>query len=183
MRIGRLAVVLALAVMAPAMAMADTLATVGQSGVFTIGYRTDAAPFSFETDGQPTGYSVELCAEIGKAVGEHLGRGDLNVVYKPVTAETRFSSIESGKIDILCGATTKTLGRSERVGFTQLTFVTGASLLSMDSDKVPSVASLKGKRVMITLRSASPGTSTPCQKLSAPSSMERGSWRKFSSIK
>ena len=38
-----------------------------------------------------------------------------------------FDAIESGKIDILCGATTKTLGRSERVGFTQLTFVTGAA--------------------------------------------------------
>ncbi len=69
--------------------------------------------------------------------------------YVPVTAETRFDAIESGKIDILCGATTKTLGRSERVSFTQLTFVTGGSLLSRDANKVRNVSSLKGKKVAV----------------------------------
>ena len=69
-------------------------------------------------------------------------------VHRALT-KNRFKSIETGAIDILCGATTKTLGRSERVGFTQLTFVTGASLLSLGDNKVLTVADLKGKRVAV----------------------------------
>jgi ABC-type amino acid transport substrate-binding protein len=102
-----------------------------------------------DNSGKPVGYSIDLCDHIAAAVKKRLGRSDITLNYVPVTAENRFTSIESESIDILCGATTKTLGRSERVGFTQLTFVTGASLLSMDDAKVPNVLGLKGKRVAV----------------------------------
>jgi ABC-type amino acid transport substrate-binding protein len=102
-----------------------------------------------DQDGNPVGYSIDLCDHIAAAVKQKLGRSDISINYVPVTAESRFTAIESDSIDILCGATTKTLGRSERVGFTQLTFATGASLLSLDDTKVPNIAGLKGKRVAV----------------------------------
>jgi ABC-type amino acid transport substrate-binding protein len=102
-----------------------------------------------DQDGNPVGYSIDLCDHIAAAVKQKLGRSDITVNYVPVTAESRFTAIESDSIDILCGATTKTLGRSERVGFTQLTFATGASLLSLDDTNVPNIAGLKGKRVAV----------------------------------
>ncbi len=41
---------------------AGTLDRVRDSGVFKIGYRTDAAPYSYKnTLGEATGYSVDLC--------------------------------------------------------------------------------------------------------------------------
>ena len=61
--------------------------------------------------------------------------GDINVEYVPVTAEERFKAITDNKIDILCGSTTKTLSRSEIVDFTQLTFVTGSSLMTLKESK------------------------------------------------
>ena len=102
-----------------------------------------------DQDGNPVGYSIDLCDHIASAVRQKLDRTDITVNYVPVTAENRFAAIESADIDILCGATTKTLSRSERVGFTQLTFATGASLLSRDDNRVPNVLGLKGKRVAV----------------------------------
>jgi glutamate/aspartate transport system substrate-binding protein len=130
--------------------LSGTLKRINDSGQINIGFRTAEPPMSFvDQADQPIGYSIDVCDHIATAVKRKLGRDDIAVNYLPVTAESRFSAIESGSIDILCGATTKTLGRSERVDFTQLTFVTGASLLSLDSSPVMDVESLKAKRVAV----------------------------------
>jgi ABC-type amino acid transport substrate-binding protein len=130
--------------------LTGTLKRIDETGQINLGFREAEPPMSFrDKDGNPVGYSIDLCDHIAAAVKRELGRSDIAVNYVPVTAEGRFTAIESGGIDILCGATTKTLGRSERVGFTQLTFVTGASLLSLEAAKVPNVSGLKGKRVAV----------------------------------
>ena len=127
-----------------------TLKRINDAGQMNLGFREAEPPMSFrDQTGDPVGYSVDLCGHIFAAVKQKLGRNDLKLNYVPVTADNRFTSIETGEIDILCGATTKTLGRSERVGFTQLTFVTGASLVSMADSKIGSVLDLKGKRVAV----------------------------------
>jgi ABC-type amino acid transport substrate-binding protein len=130
--------------------LTGTLKRIDETGQINLGFRESEPPMSFQDqDGNPVGYSIDLCDHIAAAVKQKLGRSDIAVNYVPVTAESRFTAIESASIDILCGATTKTLSRSERVGFTQLTFVTGASLLSLDAAKVPNVSGLKGKRVAV----------------------------------
>ena len=130
--------------------LTGTLKRIDDTGRMNLGYREAEPPMSFrDQDGNPVGYSIDLCDHIASAVRQMLGRTDITVNYVPVTAENRFTAIESADIDILCGATTKTLGRSERVGFTQLTFATGASLLSRDDNRVPNVLGLKGKRVAV----------------------------------
>jgi ABC-type amino acid transport substrate-binding protein len=130
--------------------LTGTLKRIDETGQINLGFRESEPPMSFQDqDGNPVGYSIDLCDHIAAAVKQKLGRSDIAVNYVPVTAESRFTSIESASIDILCGATTKTLSRSERVGFTQLTFVTGASLLSLDAAKVPNISGLKGKRVAV----------------------------------
>ena len=130
--------------------LSGTLKQVEETGEINLGYRTSEPPMSFEsTSGKAVGYSIDLCGHIVAAVKLELGRSDIVVNYIPVTAETRFEDIKSGKVDILCGATTKTLKRSEQVSFTQLTFATGASLLSMKTTRVSDVTELKGKRVAV----------------------------------
>jgi ABC-type amino acid transport substrate-binding protein len=130
--------------------LTGTLKRIDETGQINLGFRESEPPMSFQDqDGNPVGYSIDLCDHIAAAVKQKLGRSDIAVNYVPVTAESRFTSIESASIDILCGATTKTLSRSERVGFTQLTFVTGAALLSLDAAKVPNISGLKGKRVAV----------------------------------
>ena len=130
--------------------LSGTLKRINDSGQINIGYRTAEPPMSFiDQSDQPVGYSIDVCDHIATAVKRELGRDDIVVNHLPVTAESRFSDIESGRIDILCGATTKTLARSERVDFTQLTLVTGASLLSLDSSPVAGIEALKAKRVAV----------------------------------
>ena len=130
--------------------LTGTLKRIDETGQVNLGYREFEPPMSFlDKEGKPSGYSVELCEHIVAAVKQKLGRSDIAINYVPVTAENRFDSLEAANIDILCGATTKTLDRSERVGFTQLTFVTGSSLLSLGETKVPNLSGLKGKRVAV----------------------------------
>ncbi len=130
--------------------LTGTLKRIDDTGQLNLGFRESEPPMSFrDQSGKPIGYSIDLCEQIAAGVKRKLGRSDVTVNYVPVTAENRFTAIETASIDILCGATTKTLGRSERVGFTQLTFATGASLLSMEDKKVADIMGLKGKRVAV----------------------------------
>ncbi|MGD8336920.1 MAG: transporter substrate-binding domain-containing protein, partial [Desulfobacterales bacterium] len=112
-----------------------TLQQIKNSGNIRIGYRKAQPPMSFlDKNGAPAGYSIDVCKEIVTAVENKIG-GDVKVEYVPVTAEGRFKALDDEKIDILCGSTTKTLSRSEIVDFTQLTFVTGASLMTLKDNK------------------------------------------------
>lgn len=109
---------------------AATLDRVKETGTLTLGYRTDAVPFSFENQiGEPAGYSVALCKVVAAEVKSELKLDKLEVRYVQVSGEDRFDALRDGKIDLLCGATTQTLGRRELVDFSLPTFATGSTLL------------------------------------------------------
>ena len=127
--------------------LTQTLKRISESGVINIGYRVDQTPLSFDRgDNVAVGYSVDLCKLIAGGVVDRLNMPDLKIEFVPVTAKSRFEDIGSGKIDILCGATTKTLSRMEKVGFTQPTFMTGGGLLSNGDAPVSGVAGMNGRR-------------------------------------
>ncbi len=126
----------------------ETLDRIAERGSINIGYRTDRPPMSFvNAEGQVVGYSIELCKAIAGAVKATLGRQDLALTFVPVTADHRFDAIEKGEIDILCGATTKTISRQAKVDFTDLTFVTGATLMSLADSPVQGIRALADKKV------------------------------------
>lgn len=87
-----------------------------------------------DKDGDPAGYSIDLCRHIATEVEKKIG-SDIKVEYVAVTAEDRFEALKDNKIDILCGPTTKTLSRGKLVDFTQLTLVTGASLMTLRDNR------------------------------------------------
>jgi ABC-type amino acid transport substrate-binding protein len=126
-----------------------TLDRIRERGELRIGYRADARPLSFEENGAPAGYSVDLCRRIAAGVSEQLSMPGMKATYVEVTAENRFDAIVRGDIDIECGATTITLERLERVDFTLMTFVTGGSFLSRADARVGTAADLAGKRVAV----------------------------------
>ena len=127
--------------------LTGTLQQIKQSGQIKIGYRASQPPMSFlGKGGNPTGYSIDLCKSIVTEVEKEIGAG-VKVEYVPVTAEGRFKALDDNKIDILCGSTTKTLSRSELVDFTQLTFVTGASLMTLRSNEAGDSAGFHGKKI------------------------------------
>ncbi len=125
-----------------------TLEKIARTGEFVIGYRTDASPLSYENaEGQPSGYSVDLCRRIAAAVKAHLDKEDIDAKFVRVTSNERISAVVTGKIDIECGSTTVTLSRQEQVDFTLPTFVTGGSVLSLAKNGIQDMSDLSGKKV------------------------------------
>ena len=177
-------VVAALTVLAPGISAADSVTTleqIGKSGKIRIGYRQSEPPMSFrDKEGNPVGYSIDLCARIVTAVKAHLDNPGITVDYVPVNAQNRFDALTENKIDILCGATTKTLSRGEFVDFTQLTFATGASLMSLQNTPVNTLGDLQGKKVAVTkntttetvLKSALKQTSTDAEVVIVDSAVQ-----------
>ena len=74
-------------------AQAQTLERVRSSGTFKIGFREDAAPFSFkDAQGEPSGFSVELCRLIATEVRKALELDQLTIQYVPVGTEVDASN-------------------------------------------------------------------------------------------
>ena len=127
--------------------LTGTLKQIKDAGEIRIGFRETEPPMSFlSKNGAPIGYSIDICRQIVTEVERKVGK-DVKISYVPVTAEDRFSALTDNKIDILCGSTTVTLARREIVDFTELTFVTGASLMSLKSANLLDFPSLSGKKV------------------------------------
>ena len=95
---------------------AGTLKKIRDSKSISLGYRTDSPPFSFTGgDGQPAGYSVDLCKRIATSIEQGL-KLSLAVKWVPLTAANRFDQVASGAVDLECGNSSVTLGRMERFG-------------------------------------------------------------------
>ena len=125
--------------------LTGTLQQIYKSGKVKIGYRKSLPPMSsLSKDGIPEGYSIDLCLHIVAGIEEKIGK-DIKIEYVPVTAEERFKALSDNKIDILCGATTKTMSRGELVDFTQLTFVTGASFMTLKGTNI--MNNFNGKKI------------------------------------
>jgi glutamate/aspartate transport system substrate-binding protein len=147
---GKLAIILLIVLFASPIAAQEitgTLQQIKKSGQIRIGYRVSEPPMSFlDKDGNPDGYSIDICKNIVTGVESNIG-ADVKVEYVPVTVEERFKALSDNKIDILCGSTTKTLSRSELVDFTQLTFVTGASIMTLKDNKTLDSSGLDGTKI------------------------------------
>lgn len=94
-----------------------TLDRIKKSGKIRLGYRTDAAPFSFDDKGHASGYSVALCGQVTEAIRGALAMPGLNLEWVPVTVDDRFAALQQGRIDLFCGADTRTIARMQDVTF------------------------------------------------------------------
>jgi len=153
----RLAVVLA-ALFASGLAMAadmsvpadSRLKTIVTKKVIRIAYRADDRPFAFLNDAkEPLGYSIDLCTQVTKSIGQQFGVPDLKIEWVPVTVETRFSAVAGGKADLECGSSTVTLGRMKEVDFSNLIFVESTGVLVAAASNIHSFAEMAGKKIAV----------------------------------
>jgi len=134
---------------AHAQALTDTLKKIHDSGVIRLGYRESSPPFSsvVGADQRPSGYSIDLCTHVVGAIQKRIGLPTLRIQWVPVTAANRIDQVASGNVDLECGTTTITLGRMERVDFSSMIFIDGASMLVRADSDVRKIADVIGKRV------------------------------------
>lgn len=119
---------LGLAMIAPVQAE-TVLEKVARTGEFRAATREDAVPFGFRTDdGKLGGYGVDLIGLIGAKLAESTGK-NIAIDMQTVEIDNRFDAVKDGEVDIVCGATTITQDRLEKVGFSVPFFISGAKFL------------------------------------------------------
>lgn len=134
----------------PAAAQTGTLERIRSAGVINLGYIEEARPFSFvDQKGEPQGYSVELCREIARGIGEQLGLAKLETRWVPLTIQNRLEAVSTRRVDIECSTTTWTLSRQRAVDFSLITFVDGGSVLTRAGSGLGRLADLKGRRIAV----------------------------------
>jgi glutamate/aspartate transport system substrate-binding protein len=135
-------------------AQAQTLADVKKRGVLRLGYSETSVPFAFKNnEGQPSGYSVELCQRVATAIATKAGTA-MKVEWVPLTPSTRLDAVATGKVDLECGTTTITLARREKVDFSLPIFVDASTLMARGTSG-KTLAEMQGKKI-----AAAEGTTT-----------------------
>lgn len=143
-------VLLLLALLMPLCVAAQTLDKVRKTGVLTLGYIDGAAPFSFvDGNGEPQGYSVELCRAVADGVAAQLKRTGLKTRWVKLTIQNRIDAVRKGQVDLECSTTTWTLARQSLVDFSLITFVDGGSLLVKSDAQFGRLADFQGKRIAV----------------------------------
>jgi polar amino acid transport system substrate-binding protein len=129
------AALIGLAAFADPLTAAGTLDRIRQSGKVMLGYRADAQPFSYRDEsGNAAGYSVALCQAIVDGLKADLGLANLAIQWVPVTVDDRFTAVQQGKVDLLCGAESETLSRRREVSFSLPIYPSGiGALLAADA--------------------------------------------------
>lgn len=127
---------------------AGTLKKIRDAKSIALGYRTDSPPFSFNAaDGQPAGYSVDLCKRVAASIERGLNAGSITVKWVPLSAANRFDQVANGTVDLECGNSTATLGRMEKFDFSNLIFVDGGAVLVLAEAKIGRLADTAGKSI------------------------------------
>lgn len=130
---------------------AQTLKKVSDTNKITVSYRESSVPFSYTTgSAKAVGFAVDLTEAIVADVKKEVGKPNLEVVYVPVSAQTRIPMLVSGAYDLECGSTTNTAVRGKEVQFAISHFFTGTRLLAKEANGIRNYADLKGKAVATT---------------------------------
>jgi len=104
------------------------LKTVQDRGVLNCGVNQEVFGFGFvDADGNYVGFDIDYCKAVAAAV---FGDAD-KVEYKALTAQQRFTALQSGEIDVLIRNTTWTATRdgSEGATFLTTTFYDGQGMM------------------------------------------------------
>ncbi|MEO0393576.1 MAG: amino acid ABC transporter substrate-binding protein [Pseudomonadota bacterium] len=131
-----------------------TLDSIRQNDVLRCGVNTGLAGFGIaDEQGNWTGLDVDYCKAMAAAI---LGDAD-KVSYTPLSAQQRFTALQSGEVDVLSRNTTWTLTRDASLGlqFAGVWFYDGQGFMVPKSLGVTSAMDLDGASVCVQ-----PGTTT-----------------------
>src|SRR5215467_3293679 len=131
-----------------ALAQAATLDTVKQRGSLVCGVSTGFAGFSApDSQGNFRGLDADYCRAIAAAV-----LGDPNKVrFVALTAQNRFTALQSGEIDVLLRNSTQTLVRAVSIGLRigPVNFYDGQGFVVKKDAGVDKIEGLNGATVCV----------------------------------
>jgi glutamate/aspartate transport system substrate-binding protein len=128
------------------------LQTITKTKLIKIAYRADARPFSFLNDkGEPAGFSIDICKLVVSSLEHQLGLDSIQIEWVPVTLQTRFSSVASGKADMECGSSTVTLSRMKEVDFSNFIFLESTGVIVKKASNIRTFSDMTGKKIAVPL--------------------------------
>ena len=128
----------------------DTLERIKAAKAINVAYSPDSLPFSMSgPDGQPTGYTIDLCKRAIAQIGRAIGQPDLKINWMSGSVAERLQMVASGRADLECANTTPTQSRLATVDFSNLIFVDSGGLLVTTGSPIRGTGDLAGKRVAV----------------------------------
>ena len=124
------------------------LDTVLERGNLICGVNGQLPGFSFvDENGEYSGMDVDICRAVAAALFNDAGK----VEYRDLSAQERFTALQTGEVDLLSRNTTWTMSRDTSIGmeFAPTTFYDGQGLMVTKASKINKVADLNGKSVCI----------------------------------
>src|SRR5262249_26573035 len=138
------------AAQAHAQGLDGRLKKIAQTKTIAVGYRVDAMPFSFSTDGkQVEGFTIDLCKRVVNSIERQLNLQGLQTKWVPVTSQSRFDAVAKGQVDMECGASTITLSRMKQVDFSSIIFVETTNLLVKSAPRTRSLSEMSGRKIAV----------------------------------
>jgi glutamate/aspartate transport system substrate-binding protein len=128
-------------------------------GQILIGYRDDAAPFSYlDAKKQPIGYSLEFCNAIAAKVLAQPGMAKMKIAYMVVPVDRMVTYVGEGSVDLFCSGTSDTAERRSQMAFSRPIFFGGLGMMVRKKDGVTGLDQLKGKKVVLLKGTTATGT-------------------------
>jgi glutamate/aspartate transport system substrate-binding protein len=116
----------------------------------SIAYAPNSYPISFKgEDGEPGGYSVDLCRRIVDGIKSDLGLDKLEIDWMEGNTPRRLAAVANGEVDLECGTTTMNLQRQRQVDFSNIVFVESGGILVFGEAGIANLSGLVGKRVAV----------------------------------
>ncbi|MGQ7847342.1 transporter substrate-binding domain-containing protein [Granulosicoccus sp. 3-233] len=111
----------------------------------TVGVQADASPFSYlsaaQTDEEMmpgyTGYMIEICRRVLSQMVSSGPFAGYTVDYRRITPGDRLADLDTGRIDMLCGPDSITLGRLYKYNTSHPLFLSGISYATVDNESFP----------------------------------------------
>ena len=126
----------------------ETLKTVQGRGRLICGVNSQVPGFGFvDSDGKFSGFDVDYCRALAAAIF-----GDPEKVeFRPVTAQERFTALQSGEIDVLSRNTTWSLVRDTELtgNFVHTTFYDGQGIMVPADSGITTLQDLDGGTVCV----------------------------------
>jgi glutamate/aspartate transport system substrate-binding protein len=150
LRIPAIAAALIAAFQLAPVAAQETFKRISSRGQINIGYVDDLPPFSYnDSDGQPAGYSIDLCRPIVERVLKEVAQPAIRIKFLPVATDQWERVVASGGVDIWCASASNTAERRKLMAFSAPIFITSVKFAARAKDKIATLDQLRGQTVAI----------------------------------
>jgi general L-amino acid transport system substrate-binding protein len=126
----------------------NRLETVKSRGKLICGINGEVPGFSFVNEkGEYSGLDVEVCRAIAAALFDDPSK----VEYRKLSAQERFTAVQTGEVDILSRNTTWTISRDTALGLEFITpvFYDGQGIMATKISNIKNLEDLSGKSICV----------------------------------